>query len=212
MSNFKEGLLTLNESSYLKGLACLSMLIDHIGGYLLPHLLILRLIGRIAMPLFAYQLTIGYQKTKNEKNYFNRLTLLALFSQIPYFFLGNEYRLNILFTFLFSLLLIKAINNISPLAWLYLGIIPFTDYGFYGAALVLLFYYTKSKNKQFLGLSVLTIIKSIIFDLWPQLLAILSYYFIARPKSIKIIPSLFFYLFYPVHLTLILIIQKLFIK
>ncbi len=43
-----------NYQSLLKTIAIIAMIIDHIGLYLYPNLIILRIIGRIAMPVFCF--------------------------------------------------------------------------------------------------------------------------------------------------------------
>lgn len=48
----------------LKIIACISMLIDHIGYVLFPDVTVLRLIGRIAMPIFAFFIGEGCLYTK----------------------------------------------------------------------------------------------------------------------------------------------------
>ena len=50
--------------------------------YLLAR--ILRLIGRLAFPLFAYLLVEGFLHTKSRKQYGQRLLLLALVSEVPF--------------------------------------------------------------------------------------------------------------------------------
>ncbi len=200
--------INFKQSSHLKAVACLFMLIDHIGAFLIPALPILRIIGRLSMPLFAYQLTVGYAHTSNQYRYFKRLSFLAFISQIPYSLLRG-YQLNILFTFLFALLLIWSIDNKSIYGLLLLPFIPFCSYGLYGTLIVLLFHYSKSLSKSFWRFSGLTILYCLILSIWQQLFAVFSFIFIYRPLSIKIISKRFFYLFYPVHLILILIIQKI---
>jgi len=66
----------------VKAIAALLMLIDHIGAILFPKILILRLIGRFSMPLFAFSIARGfyYSRKKNIKNfnkYAKNLLLLA---------------------------------------------------------------------------------------------------------------------------------------
>jgi len=200
--------INFKQSSYLKAVACLFMLIDHIGAFLIPALPILRIIGRLSMPLFAYQLTIGYIHTSNQYRYFKRLTILAFISQIPYFLLRG-YQLNILFTFLFALLLIWSIDNKSIYGLLILPLIPFCSYGLYGTLTVLIFHYSKSFRESLARFSGITIFYWLILGIWQQLFAIFSFLFIYRPLSIKIISKRFFYLFYPVHLTLIYILQRI---
>ncbi len=95
----------------IKLLACLTMTIDHVGMVLFPHIYALRIIGRIAMPLFAFFIGEGCVYTRDRKKYFLRLFILALICQavsIAESFItgsGNGFYLNILFTFSFSIIL-----------------------------------------------------------------------------------------------------------
>lgn len=87
------------------------MTIDHIGAYIFPNILILRIIGRIAFPIYAYGIVVGYKKTKNLKKYFKRLFLLAIIAQIPYTLLKNDTSINIIFTLIVGLLCLVLISN-----------------------------------------------------------------------------------------------------
>jgi hypothetical protein len=49
------------QSNLIKLTAITSMLADHIGVVFFPHDSIWRMAGRIALPLFAYQLGVGYE-------------------------------------------------------------------------------------------------------------------------------------------------------
>lgn len=71
----------------LKLLACLFMLLDHIGYYyadLLPGTLVvlLRTVGRLAFPIFAWSVARGYMLTRNAYIYFVRMSGFALFAEI----------------------------------------------------------------------------------------------------------------------------------
>ena len=57
-------------ASTLKIIACILMVIDHVGVILLPHLLILRVIGRLSYPIFAYLLAEGCRYTRNKVKHF----------------------------------------------------------------------------------------------------------------------------------------------
>lgn len=89
----------------LKIIAVICMLCDHIR-YVLPELDTesMRLLGRIAFPIFAFLITEGYVHTKNLKKYMIRLGIFALISEYPFilFTIGckvyDKIELNVIFT------------------------------------------------------------------------------------------------------------------
>lgn len=158
-------------SSILKIIAIITMIIDHTGKELFPKELIFTYIGRIAFPIFAFQISEGYIHTRNFKKYFYRLLIFALVSQVPFnLFLGvfyDEYCLNIFFTLLLGLLSIytydiivkksASTNFLIKFFRNFLGFfIAFTiacvgealnvDYGFFGVFIIFLFYILKNKK------------------------------------------------------------------
>ncbi len=71
----------------LKFLACLFMLLDHIGFYFsdylpVPLMLVLRSIGRLAFPIFAWSVARGYTRTHNLVRYFLRMVIFAGLTEI----------------------------------------------------------------------------------------------------------------------------------
>lgn len=101
----------------LKIIACISMVIDHIGYVIFPDMQILRMIGRIAMPIFAFFIGEGCFYTKDRKRYFSRLFLLGLICQALYVaesFIsgsGNALYFNILLTFSCSVVICSSFLN-----------------------------------------------------------------------------------------------------
>ena len=57
----------------LKIIACIAMLIDHIGGAFFPEVGVFRWIGRLAFPIFCYCLTVGLMYTHDIRRYLGRL-------------------------------------------------------------------------------------------------------------------------------------------
>lgn len=90
----REKRIRLN-TMWLKILACICMLIDHIGAiFIMPLIqnggkfyiifLIMRNIGRIAFPIFAFLIVEGFVHTKNYKKYLTRIFIFSIISTIPY--------------------------------------------------------------------------------------------------------------------------------
>ena len=155
-------------SFVLKVIAMITMVIDHLGNAWLKHTTEMNVIGRIAFPIFAFQISEGYTHTKNLKKYFFRLTLFAFLSQIPFmlfrFLYTTGFALNIFFTLTVGLLAIFCYDKFTSntlqfvknekINWTIkhlLGIFPailfgfiaeyaYFDYGFFGIATIFLFY------------------------------------------------------------------------
>ena len=62
----------------LKCIAVVSMFIDHLGYTQFPGVLWLRCIGRLAFPIFAFQIAEGARRTENLGKYLARLAVFAV--------------------------------------------------------------------------------------------------------------------------------------
>ncbi len=90
----------------LKLIALITMTIDHVGMLLLPRVKILRAIGRIAFPIFAYMIAEGCQHTRDRKKYLLSMVFLAAICQVVYFFAMGSLFMCVLVTFSLSIGLI----------------------------------------------------------------------------------------------------------
>lgn len=97
----------------LKLIAMFAMTCDHVGMQLFPQALWLRMIGRLAMPVYAYMIAEGCRHTRDRKKYFLRLFGMGMLCQLVYFVaLGSLYQC-ILITFSLSVLLICLMDAVE---------------------------------------------------------------------------------------------------
>ena len=95
----------------LKLLALIAMTCDHVGLQLLPQFIILRIIGRLAAPLFAYMIAEGCRYTHDRRRYLGRLLGMAALCQIAYFAAMRSLYQCIFVTFSLSVCLIYTLDN-----------------------------------------------------------------------------------------------------
>jgi hypothetical protein len=57
----------------IKIIGMLSMLLDHIGQELLPGIDLLPILGRLALPMFSWEIAQGFKRTSNFPIYALRL-------------------------------------------------------------------------------------------------------------------------------------------
>lgn len=203
---------------YLKVLACLFMLIDHIGAILLPNYISLRIIGRLAFPIFAFGIANGYYNTKDKKKYLFRLFSFGCLIQIPYSIIADTARLNIFLTLSFGLLFIIVydsnlnilLKTLSSFLILYISDISNMDYGSYGVLLIFLFYvFYEDKLKlftSFFGLNILFIYFVGFSNI--QIFSLFSLIFINLYNfKLGIKARYLFYIFYPAHLMVLHLIN-----
>ena len=209
----------------LKWLAIITMTVDHVGAVLYPEVTVLRVIGRLSFPLFAYLLILGMESTRNIHNYFIRLFAFALISQVPFYLAidnGVLEGLNIFFTLSFGLLFVYFFKRGSVLAFVPVLVsffLPF-DYGIYGIAIIGCMYMLL-KNTKFGVVSLVLLNLLFLVPFSNQFLSIAAIPFILLHKngslgvprdasidfSFPLWRKYFFYVYYPLHLTLLYIIK-----
>ncbi len=101
----------------LKCIAAALMLTDHVGAILLPEVPVLRCVGRLAFPIFAFFIAEGYAHTRDFGRYFRRLAILAVVSEIPFNLENGAVfdltRQNVLFTFCLALLTLRGLEALG---------------------------------------------------------------------------------------------------
>lgn len=102
--------------SALKVIAMLSMTLDHIAYYFgidgLPGEL-MRSLGRVAFPVFAFLLVEGFVHTRSRKRYLASLLVFALISQVPWFLLNHDRTTNVFFTLALGLMAIWLLDKLG---------------------------------------------------------------------------------------------------
>ena len=212
-------------SNQLKVLAMITMTIDHIGVQLLPQYHILRMIGRLAFPIYAYLIAEGCAHTRDRRRYLLQMGGMALLCQLVYFFAMHSLYQCILVTFTLSILLIYAIDSGSPLlgagmflAVLFLtGFLPnrlpgfYIDYSLWGVLTPVAVYLGRNKWEKLLFCGILLALLAAAHSGFTQWLGLLSLIPLAlyNGKRGKSRIKWFFYLYYPIHLVAIYAIDLL---
>ena len=169
------------DSNMLRSIAVILMISDHVWATAMSFGNWMTYIGRMAFPIFAFQIAEGFVHTKNFKKYALRLLGFALITEIPFnlFYSSrwfNPYHQNVLFTLLLGLLAIRVIDNLKKdisaknigksVLWLLLisigGTLGFVDYGFLGVLTVVMFYlcrgYSFTPILQLIGMVLINIV------------------------------------------------------
>lgn len=218
----------------LKLLAMLFMTADHVGCVLFPQYGILRIVGRLAMPIFAWMIAEGCYYTKNKARYFFTMLGFGAVCQVVYWFTQQSLYQCILVTFSLSILLIYtmdlAIKKQNILTLFLLGIVfaaicyvtefmadtlPLpgfeVDYGLIGVLLPVLIYLGRNKTEKLMlsGIGLCALAMQGGMHQWFALLSlpILALY---NGKRGRLRMKYLFYFYYPLHLAAIWLIYDLF--
>lgn len=220
--------------STLKLIACFTMLIDHTGAAVVWTLLqqpairrnvteynrilstynVMRQIGRLAFPIFCFLIVEGFFHTHDVRKYMKRLFLFALISEFPFdFALKTEWffprKQNVYFTLLIGLLVIFLMSQFRSRRIMQLTIFLagmlfarglMTDYSYKGVFLITILYIFHDDRllQCFAGAA------SIAWETTAPPAFILCYLYNGK-RGLRL--KYFFYLFYPVHLTILGILK-----
>ena len=151
------------DSALLRTVAILTMFVDHAGVVFFPQIPEMRVIGRIAFPLFCWGIVLGSLYTHDWRKYALRLLIGGLISQYPYMLgLGHRwYELNVMFTLLLGLLAVVSIQKNffgsawwGPLVCLALAAAFRMDYGWRGVLLMIFMYLCRGSKGAFSAMMV----------------------------------------------------------
>ena len=192
------------------------MVIDHIGIIFFPQVSVLRIIGRLVFPIFAFGIVTGYKYTSNVDKYFWRIFWFGVLSQIPFMLSIGSYDLNIMFSLSLGLLFIHFWD--TKRYWFMLtiiGIMYFVpiEYGYYGLATIFIFYVFQNNKIANIYLQFINSLMYFVFHFSTlQFYAlggvIISLYLPQKNNQINL-NKYFFYWFYPSHLFILFLIKFL---
>ena len=188
-----------DKTNTIKWIGILTMTIDHIGYYLFPSVLWLRIIGRIAFPCFLYGIIEGTERTRNYPRYIFQLLLLGILS-MPI----TPNTLNVLF-----LLALFSLSLKYPKCFiLFLSLSIFVEYNIYGFLFGwALWWMKKQDKKQGIVASILVQLLNLSFI---QIFSLFSLPILNSKKALKLprLPKYFFYFYYPVHQIILMWLVK----
>ena len=197
-------------NNQLKIIALVTMTVDHVGAYLFPQIQWLRIVGRLAFPIFAYMIAEGCRHTRSMGKYLGTMALFALVCQMADYFATGSVYMSILVTFTLSIGLIfcyqKAEKTKNPL-WAVL-LLPDTDfgvdYGFIGVVIPWALYLVKNKKYRLVMLAVClaALAMNSYYIQWYALLSVPLIAFYNGRRGKKNLKWLF-YIYYPLHLAAI---------
>lgn len=206
----------------IKLIAMILMVIDHVGYLYFPEMIELRLIGRLAAPMFAYGIAKGYNyscRNGHFNNYIINLLVLGIVTIFAKYYSFGTIGLNICFTWILSLFILRFMDNkkyVLALITFLIGAYLKVEYGIMMLGLPYVFYVSTIKHNDYN----LPILYMIISTYWYyldsktifyiQLIAILSVPMIKLLKKcdqcVKI-PKIISYAFYPLHIFILGLIR-----
>ena len=229
--------LTQNQ---LKLFAVAYMVIDHVGAVFFPDLIILRIIGRMAFPIFSYGIFEGMLYTGNPVKYMRNLLAIGLLCLLGYYIFAGEIYGNIMITLFLSAAVLSGLRLVdegwaarggavalgaAAAAYFICRYFP-VDYGFWGVMLPVFpaacrlaakksgrISHERLKNIQLSAFALGLCILALDTG-WPQFFALLAIIPMAAASGERGRHKLksFFYIFYPAHLAVIGCISMIIVK
>ena len=211
----------------LKVIGIVSMTIDHIGYFLFPQMTILRIIGRLAYPIFAYMIAEGCRYTRNKMRYFCTVLAIACVCSVATYFAERSLYQSIFTTFSCAMILIfsltaakEATERAEKIFWgvctmmlvfLYFAVFQLwmipgleTDYGFLGIITPVLVWLGRSKAEKLAGLTIGLCLLSVEIGMvqFFSLAAVILLYFYNGERGNHSL-KWGFYAYYPFHVAVL---------
>lgn len=204
----------------LEVIAMASMLTDHIGIVFLPDAVVLRIVGRLAFPIYCWLLVKGMNYTKDKIKYFLRLLIIAAISQPVYMELFGTTGFNVVFTLILGFLALQLINIklpsfvkiVSVFALILFSSVINIEYSAYGILLILIYRFADRKT-AIAAHTLLNIIFTPFFS-YIQMFSIIGTVIVIFYKDknfsweIDKKFRLFYRIFYPLHMVFLLIVKS----
>ena len=222
------------DGTTLKIIAMVSMVFDHVGDMFFPEMTWMRMVGRLAMPIFAFCITEGYIHTRDKKKYLLRMGIFALISEVPFDLafdgkIGFSHQ-SIMLSFFISIVALMLFDLIRGakietkggysvwrtilgvlvvIAMAAVAMLAKADYTMFAVGSVFLFYVFKDVNplvRPIPGVAFLAVTRTMGYYCTTGLSIIpLLLYNGKKGKGLKWL----FYVFYPGHLLLLYVIKLL---
>lgn len=142
-------------TGWLKILALIFMFCDHAGKMFLPGVLEMRMLGRIAFPLYCWCMVVGFHYTRSVPKYLLRVVLIGLASQPLYMWgLNHTWREpNIFLTLAIALCALWGMREKKFLSHIWAPVLALAaatalgcDYGWRGVLLMMLLYAARNSR------------------------------------------------------------------
>lgn len=214
----------------LKLFAVIVMTIDHIGHILFPGVMWLRIIGRLAYPIFAYMIAEGCTHTRSMPKYFATMAGMATVCQVVVYFVTGSLYQYILVTFTLSIGLIFLLKQATEtnnliwwlmsaagigFVWILTQYLPVKlndtdfsiDYSFWGVMVPVIVWLGKNKGqKLLLEAAGLVLIAGNVNNIQTLALCSLPLLAMYNGQRGKWKMKYFFYLYFPAHIVALEII------
>ena len=185
----------------------------------------MRVIGRLAFPIYCFLLTEGFRYTHSRKGYALRLGLFALISEIPFDIatmgtIWNAWHQNVFFTLLFGLLALMLADPLyqrgeqGKAFFIVLGFalaaeLLRTDYGFFGVAVIAAMHFLRERTVEKYLLTAGLLIGAGTLEVAALPAFGLMHCYNGRQGQQSKVLRLLFYWYYPLHLLVFGLVGRL---